>query len=580
MTPLGQGGFATVYRARQVQLDREVAVKVDHRVLRTERDRRRFLREAHAAARLSGHPHVVSVHDANFTAEGTPYLVMELCTGGTLGDLLRSNGPLDGDRVRRLGVQLADALAAAHGEGVLHRDLKPGNVLLDRYGTAKIADFGLAALLDADGASSVTRDALSPSYAPPEAFAMVPPTAAGDVYSLAATLYDLLAGKPPRPVPWPIESFDHLGEVLRTPVERAPGCPDDLHAALVRALEPDAAYRTSSAAQFRDELDRGPLPSPFSAPTALAGGQAPASGPLPAQDPHGTPQLSWPRGSGPGQVPLPPGATPPGGVPQPAGAPGQGTPPHGSQPPQPTPPGGFPHGQGPGQQGSFPPGFFPPGQVLSPLPHGGQPGQQHPGPQHPGQQHSGPPQYVVIQQPPRRAWPLVLGVVLALVLVSGGTWLIASQRTGPTTSTGQGDQVGAPSSSAPEEDLPPPRTKACDTGFCIAEQTCYAGLVQIGGMAATARMLGDCANEHYWEAFAGTWLSGSIPQVTSEELLQAPEVASVCTEAAMRANTRAGVDTTGWEISAVAKSDGDRNYVHCLAGRQEGGVVTTSAFGS
>ncbi|NUU24896.1 MAG: serine/threonine protein kinase, partial [Streptomycetaceae bacterium] len=171
LTPLGQGGFATVYRARQVQLDREVAVKVDNRVLRTERDRRRFLREAQAAARLSGHPHVVSVHDANFTPQGTPYLVMELCAGGSLADVVRRDGPLSPDRVRELGVRLADALAAAHAEGVLHRDIKPGNILLDRYGTVKLADFGLAALLDAEGSSTVTRDALSPSYAPPEAFA-------------------------------------------------------------------------------------------------------------------------------------------------------------------------------------------------------------------------------------------------------------------------------------------------------------------------------------------------------------------------------------------------------------------------
>ena len=264
LTPLGQGGFATVYRARQVQLNREVAVKIDNRVLRTERDRRRFLREAHAAARLSGHPHVVSVHDANFTPQGTPYLVMELCTGGSLADVVRREGPLGADRVRQLGVQLADALAAAHAEGVLHRDIKPGNILLDRYGTAKLADFGLAALLDAEGSSTVTRDALSPSYAPPEAFAMAQPTPAADVYALAATLYDLLAGKPPRPVPWPVESFDHLGEVLRSPVPRVPGVPQDLHDTLVRALHPDLASPHAQRVAVGAGVERG-LGQPASA---------------------------------------------------------------------------------------------------------------------------------------------------------------------------------------------------------------------------------------------------------------------------------------------------------------------------
>ncbi len=285
LTPLGQGGFATVYRARQVQLNREVAVKIDDRVLRTERDRRRFLREAHAAARLSGHPHVVSVHDADFTPQGTPYLVMELCPGGSLADLVRREGPLGPDRVRQLGVQLADALAAAHAEGVLHRDIKPGNILLDRYGTAKLADFGLAALLDAEGSSTVTRDALSPSYAPPEAFAMARPTPAADVYALAATLYDLLAGKPPRPVPWPVESFDHLGEVLRSPVPPVPGVPQDLHDTLVRALHPDLAHRTPSATRLRQELSQVPgrVPGQFPSPGVPRAVQPP---PPPSQGPQ------------------------------------------------------------------------------------------------------------------------------------------------------------------------------------------------------------------------------------------------------------------------------------------------------
>ncbi|MFJ6675212.1 serine/threonine-protein kinase [Actinosynnema sp. NPDC091369] len=451
LTPLGQGGFATVYRARQVQLNREVAVKIDNRVLQGERDRRRFLREAHAAARLSGHPHVVSVHDANFTPQGTPYLVMELCTGGSLADVVRRDGPLSAARVRELGVRLADALAAAHAEGVLHRDIKPGNILLDRYGTVKLADFGLAALLDAEGSSTVTRDALSPGYAPPEAFAMAQPTAAADVYALAATLYDLLAGKPPRPVPWPVESFDHLGEVLRSPVPRVPGVPQDLHDALVRALEPDVARRTPTAARLRDEL---------------------------------------------GQVPQ----------------------------------------QAPSQERRYYNASYTP-------------------------------------PPTKKPWALVGSAAVLAVVVAAGTWWWAT-RTGDATGS-----AGTTTTTSSADTAPPPRLDTCGTGFCVAEPTCYHGINNFGGQAATARRAGDCSVEHFWEAFGGGWLSGAIPQVPSDDLLKAPEVADVCTAEAMKANTRPTVDTSTWEITAVAFADGDRNYFHCLAAEPGAGEVTTSAFG-
>ncbi|MGQ0837629.1 protein kinase domain-containing protein [Actinokineospora sp.] len=109
--PLGQGGFGTVFLARQVNLERDVAVKVDNRVLAGERDRVRFLREARAAARLSGHPNVVNVYDAGVTADGRPFIVMELCTGGSLADELARDGALPVERVIEIGGQLADALA-------------------------------------------------------------------------------------------------------------------------------------------------------------------------------------------------------------------------------------------------------------------------------------------------------------------------------------------------------------------------------------------------------------------------------------------------------------------------------------
>ncbi|XVS63817.1 protein kinase domain-containing protein [Actinosynnema sp. CA-299493] len=488
LTPLGQGGFATVYRARQVQLNREVAVKIDNRVLQSERDRRRFLREAHAAARLSGHPHVVSVHDANFTPQGTPYLVMELCTGGSLADVVERDGPLTAARVRELGVQLADALAAAHAEGVLHRDIKPGNILLDRYGTVKLADFGLAALLDAEGSSTVTRDALSPSYAPPEAFAMAQPTPAADVYSLAATLYDLLAGKPPRPVPWPVESFDHLGQVLRSPVPWVPGVPQGLHEALVRALEPEVGRRTATAALLRDELSRSVVEPPAQAPRPVVGSPW---APRPAAESY--------------RAPRPVAASAP---------------------------------------------VFPPAAGSS-----------------------------YVRPPTKKPWGLVIGASVLATVVALGTWWWATRNQAPAT-TSTSTTTTAQGADAQDDAVAPPRLAQCGTGYCVAEPTCYHGINNAGGEQAAARRAGDCSVEHFWEAFAGGWLSGAIPKVGSDELLKAPEVGDVCTAEAMAANTRPTVDTSTWRITAVAFADGDRNYFHCLASEPGVGEVTTSAFGS
>ena len=111
---LGSGGFATVYRTWQVAVGRETAVKVDSRALHSERDQRRFFREVTAEGRLSGHPHVIDVYDAGTLRDGRPYMVMELCPGGSLNDELQRNGPLAPASVCQIGVNLADALAAAH----------------------------------------------------------------------------------------------------------------------------------------------------------------------------------------------------------------------------------------------------------------------------------------------------------------------------------------------------------------------------------------------------------------------------------------------------------------------------------
>jgi hypothetical protein len=249
---LGRGGFGVVYRARQLTVDREVAIKVDTRVILDDRDQRRFLREVRAAGRLSGHPNVVELYDAGMLPDGRPFLVMELCPAGSLA----GRSPLSPPDVVTIGHGIADALVAAHGLGVLHRDIKPGNILVKRYGTVGLGDFGLAALIESGRDSSVTLAALTPAYAPPEAFHLEAPTPRSDIYALGATLYALLAGRPPR---FPAGSSPSVPEIIRlhdAPVLDLPGVPTDLTAVLRRSLAKDPAYRYPDAAAFRDDLAR------------------------------------------------------------------------------------------------------------------------------------------------------------------------------------------------------------------------------------------------------------------------------------------------------------------------------------
>ncbi len=128
---IGRGGCASVYRARQVSVARDVALKIDNRHVTSERDRRRFVREVTSIGRLSGHPHVVEVYDAGVLPDDRPWIAMQLCPRGSLHEHLREQGPLAFAELQRVGVQLADALATAHDAGIVHRDVKPGNVLVN-----------------------------------------------------------------------------------------------------------------------------------------------------------------------------------------------------------------------------------------------------------------------------------------------------------------------------------------------------------------------------------------------------------------------------------------------------------------
>ncbi|MDX3110849.1 protein kinase domain-containing protein [Nonomuraea angiospora] len=276
---LGQGGFGIVYLALQSAVGREVALKVDNRVLLSDRDRRRFLREVTAAGALSGHPHVVAVYDAGLLPDGRPYMVLELCPGGSLAG--RRLSPVE---ARDVGVRIADALAAAHAQGVLHRDVKPGNILVDRYGQVALSDFGLATMPASGPEASVTRESLTPSYAPPEAFELAEPSPAGDVYALAATVYALLNGRPPR---FPESGVPNLAMILalhRLPVPDIPGVPPQLTAVLRQALASDPRRRTPTAQAFRDALAAVPLgPAPAPSGGRHAAPSAPSQPMLPSQ---------------------------------------------------------------------------------------------------------------------------------------------------------------------------------------------------------------------------------------------------------------------------------------------------------
>ena len=249
LSVIAHGGYATVYRAVQVSVDREVAVKVENRTLEGDKDRRRFIREARAAGKMSSHPHVVDLFDVGVTPDGHPYMIMELCLG-TYAE--RMKGELLGAaECRDVGAKIADALADAHVLGVLHRDVKPANILITRFGEPALADFGLAVLAETRE-SSITME-LTPAYAAPEMFHHGRPVTASDVYSLCATLYALMRGRPPR---WRDNYTPTIASLVDMFAERVPdlqGIPPELTALLRRGMANNPAHRPT-AAELRDEL--------------------------------------------------------------------------------------------------------------------------------------------------------------------------------------------------------------------------------------------------------------------------------------------------------------------------------------
>jgi serine/threonine protein kinase len=254
VAPIGRGASSTVYKGYDPELSRWVAIKV---LLTDDPDdpaRKRFKREGEITANLGKHPHIVQVLGTGFTETGSPYVVMELFEQGSIGDRLRASGAFTVDETLEIGEKIADAVAAAHRAGVLHRDIKPQNILLSEYGPA-LGDFGIART-SANLEWSQSLDQLTPMHAAPEILLGGTSTAQSDLYSLGSTLYAMLAGRPPFAGPSGEAPLRYQARVMRDPVPPVPRAdvPPSVTDALDRTLAKNPADRFRSATELRDVL--------------------------------------------------------------------------------------------------------------------------------------------------------------------------------------------------------------------------------------------------------------------------------------------------------------------------------------
>ncbi|MGQ4615693.1 protein kinase domain-containing protein [Nocardia sp. R7R-8] len=255
---IGRGGFGAVYRCAQSALDRIVAVKILAADL-DEENRARFFREQRAAGRLTGHPNIVNVLQVGVTDEGRPFIVMPYYPRGSLEERIRHDGPLPLEEALRLGVKMAGALEAAHRSGVLHRDVKPGNILLTDYGEPALTDFGIAhvtgAFVTATGVVTGT-----PAFTAPEVVSGKPPSRAADVYSLGATLFAALTGHAAFERRTGEQLVAQFVRITAEPIPdpRAHGVSEDLSAILEQAMSPDPDSRPS-ATRLGEQLQESQL---------------------------------------------------------------------------------------------------------------------------------------------------------------------------------------------------------------------------------------------------------------------------------------------------------------------------------
>jgi serine/threonine protein kinase len=281
--------MASVYRARDGELERPVAIKVLAEHLADTPDfHDRFLREARLAAQLS-HPNIVQVFDVG-EEDGRPFIVMECVEGATLADEVKERGRLEPAEVVDLALQICGGLEHAHAAGLVHRDIKPQNLLLRADGAVKIADFGIARAAETTKLTQIGSVLGTAAYLSPEQALGEEVTAAADIYSLGCVLYELLTGR----TPYLFETLPelvvkHREEPIAPLREVRPDVPERLEAAVMHALARNPDYRPESAAALAEELAIASSPprSPSRSGSPSARGEAAAR-----RRPPGPPQSS------------------------------------------------------------------------------------------------------------------------------------------------------------------------------------------------------------------------------------------------------------------------------------------------
>jgi serine/threonine protein kinase len=310
--PLGEGGMAVVYKAYDTHLDRTVALKMIRANAFPANDlemiHQRFEREAKALARLS-HPNIVGVIDFG-EYEGAPYLVMEYLAGGSLKKLLDQARPWQ--QAVRLLLPIARALGYAHSQNIVHRDVKPSNILITQSGEPMLTDFGIAKILDLGPGHTLTSTGVgigTPEYMAPEQGMGQEVDARADVYALGVVFYEMVTGRRPYVADTPVAvMFKHIMDPLPSPSQYAPGLPEVVEQVLIRSLAKQPADRYQTMELFVEALETlagsaTRIDEPLQPPATVID---PSPDPLPIREPASTPPPPLPTPAGGWQPPASP----------------------------------------------------------------------------------------------------------------------------------------------------------------------------------------------------------------------------------------------------------------------------------